>query len=254
MRTRLRYLLLLAVALPAVWLGLYPSIFTLGALIAAPLAIAALIGVASPSVLHRRRWLQRAVAIGSVLIGLEAALLSGWYLLGRRRPVLLITREPPPVRVRIVYGVNDGAPRSWFTWARQFEVPPSGIIHSQRDPDGGLYRPDNPHPLTAVARRTTGTTDTIVGAWVGGGSTQSGRCTLAFDEFALGDTAGWGVQSDASPPVAGWLDSLETWGVECRGDKLYRARADRPRDIMRTGSACYYNRDGGMSCSVKPAP
>ena len=186
MLVRVFYALLLAVALLAIWAGLYPSVLTVGALVAAPLALIALVGVIAPGVVQRRRWLRRASAIGAALLGLEIVSLAGWFVISKRRPVLLVAHDPLPQRVRIIYNVHDGQLRKSLAWGRRFDVPENGVVYSQYGMDRGSFRPNNPHPLTIVVRRGSGESDTVAGAWQAGGSARSGTCALEYDEYSFG--------------------------------------------------------------------
>lgn len=247
--TRIRYAALLLAALLALAAGLWPSILTLGALVALPTAVVALVGVVAPDVVGRRRWLRRTATAGGAFIVVELVVVTGWLVWDRRRPVVLAVRPPLPARVRIVYDVEDGVARRWPAWARRYDVPASGVVHTRDAPDHGSYSPDDPHPLRVVVWHGARARDTAVGAWVAGGRTRSGACTLAYDEFALARSAlGDTVATDGGRRV-GWLDSLDTWGVECRGRRLRRAPAGmRPR-LVRTDAACYYDRAGGLGCA-----
>lgn len=253
MLIRLRYAVLLAGALLAILVGLWPSLLTLGALLAVPLAFVALAGLLRPAFIEKRRSLRRFAAVGGALIGLELAVLLVVIAWTPRRPVLLVTQSPVPPRVRVVYNLADGAPRSWWRWGRRYQVPAAGVIYSQYSMDRGWYRPADPHPVRAVANAGTGQFDTVPVAWVRGGTTQAGPCTLEYDEFVLGDTARLVGRTEDVSPRGGWLDSLSTWGVECRDGRLYRIPPGRPSELRRTGPPCYYDRTGIMVCGLPPA-
>ena len=253
MLSRLRYLFLLALALIAIYIGLWPSLLTAGALLGVPLALLGLVGIALPSVIARRRRLHRFAIIGGALLGAEMLLVLAWLAWTPRRPVLLILERPIPARVRVIHGVADGAPRAWWRWERRFEVPSSGLVYTQYAMDEGWYRPDNPHPMRAVARRADGALlDTVRAAWVEGGTTQAGACGIAYDEFAIGDVGRARTRVVGGEVVAGWLDSLATWGVTCRRGRLLRTAPGAANTLRRTAPACYYDQDGSMTCGIAP--
>lgn len=185
---------------------------------------------------------------GSWFFCLEALAVLGWGAWTSRRPVTLVVQSPLPPLVRIIYNVEDGAPRGRLSWERTYHVPSSGMVHTEYSFDDGHYRPGNPHPLRVSVNPADPRQDIMTGAWVAGGHTQSGTCTLAYDEFSLRDAG----QTDAAPsdaPATTWLDSLDMWGVECRGGRLYRAGAGRAPPLRRTGPACSYGRGGGVTCN-----
>lgn len=86
MLTRLQFALLLALAAGAIFLGLYPSLLTPGALLGLPLAALGAVGVAMPGVILRRPLLRRFALAGGGILGLELALLGAWL---RGRPGVL---------------------------------------------------------------------------------------------------------------------------------------------------------------------
>jgi hypothetical protein len=246
---RLRYAAVLLASLLAIYVGLWPSILTLGALLAAPLAVLSLVGLVYPRFLERRQLLRRFVAICGTVIATELIILVAWVAWTPRRPVQLIVQPSFPPRARIIYGVVDGAPRSWLRWERRFEVPPTGLVYSSYPADDGWYREANPHPVTAlvVSERRR---DSIPVRWIGGGKREAATCTLAYDEFAFGDMTPASRHAIASAESSGWLDSLPSLGVTCRGGRLYRVRNGDPAspELRRSGPACYYDRAGGMTC------
>lgn len=246
MLARLGYLALVAGAVLAILVGLFPSIFTFGALLALPLGAIGLVGAFAPSVIGRRRWLRRLAIAGGIVLGAEATLVVGWVVANRRRPVLLVVESPAPSRVRVIHDVKDGEPHRWLSWERRYDVPQSGIVRTQDAFDLGLYDGDNPHPTKVRLRQATTSRDTAVGAWVAGGSTESGACKLSYDEYAIGELT-TAPTSDNSH--TGWLDSLDTWGVECRRGELYVAPKGTMPNLRRTGPVCYYAPDGVMACS-----
>lgn len=249
MLLRLRYAALLLASVLAIVIGLWPSLLTLGALLAIPLVVLALAGLFRPLFVEARQRLRRFVRLGGSVIAAELVIVFAVIAWTPRRPVLLVAESPVPSRVRVIFGVDDGAPRSWLRWGRRFDVPAGGVVYSQYPRDQGWYREENPHPVQAVVTTASGHFHSVRVAWVRGGTTQAGACTLAFDEFALGDTArALEEVSDGFQPV-GWLDSLSTWGVECRQGRLHRVPPERASALHRTGPASYYNRAGTMACS-----
>ena len=246
---RLGYAALLAAAAYAIVLGLYPSLLTLGALVALPVAAVALTGVVAPGAVRRRRALRRIASVGAAFLSLEAATVAWWLLWSRRRPVVLVLDRPAPQRVRVVYDVTDGAPAPRLAWARRFEVPAGGIVHTRQGPDDGFYSAGNPHPLTVLVRRAGGGVDTVVGVWAEGGYTQSGACTLRYDEYAIDDAARAATESWDPATRVSWLDSLDSWGVACREGRLVRAPAGARVPLRRTGPPCYYH-GGGLTCTA----
>lgn len=71
---------------------------------------------------------------------------------------------------------------------------------------------------------------------------------MAYDEYAIGGAEHPDIA--ARQPRSGWLDSLDSWGVICRGGRLYRAVPGSPVTLERTAPACYYDRHGGVSCAI----
>ena len=252
MKARLRYAAILLLVAPAIYVGLYPSLLTLGALIALLVAPIAAVGVVSPRVLAQSPRLRRAATVGGALIGLELVLLAAWIGWDRRRPVHLSIPEPGPGRYRIVYDVEDGAPKRAL-WSRSYEFAASSprLLHSSYGPDEGAYDPANPHPATAFVRDTAGVGFAAPVRWVAGGVTRAAGCTFAYDEFWVGDTLdalGARAERDAMSP--GWLDSLETWGVACGDGRLFRAPTGVVQSLKRSSPACYYQRSGAMVCGM----
>lgn len=252
MLSRLRYALLLALSVVAIYVGLWPSLLTAGALLGVPLALVGLLGMAVPRVIGRRRWLHRVATIGGALLATELLLLLAWLAWTPRRPVLLILEHPVPSRVRVVYGVADGAPRVWWGWERRFEVPSSGLVYTQYAMDEGWYRRDEPHPMRAVVRGDGAPLDTVHAVWVEGGTTQAGACGVAYDEFVIGDDGRAHARVVGGEIVSGWLDSLATWGVRCHHGHLFRVAAEDTNTLRRTAPACYYAQDGSITCGTAP--
>ena len=252
MFSRLRYALLLALSLVAIYIGLWPSLLTAGVLLGVPLALLGLLGIAAPRVIARRRRLHRFAIVGGALLGTELLLLLAWLAWTPRRPVLLVLEYPIPPRVRVIYGVADGAPRVWWRWERRFEVLSSGLVHTQYAMDEGWYRPDNPHPMRAVVHGDGALLDTVHAVWVEGGTTQAGACGVAYDEFAIGDAGRAHTRVVGGEIISGWLDSLATWGVTCHRGQLFRTAPEDTNSLRRTAPACYYDQDGTMTCGTAP--
>jgi hypothetical protein len=148
MLSRFRYLLLLAISLTAIYAGLWPSLLTVGVLLGVPLTLLGLLGIAAPGVIQRRRSLHRFAIAGGALLAGELLLLLGWLAWTPRRPVLLALERPLPERVRVIYGVADGAPRVWWRWERRFDVPASGLRKYPRG--GSIHFPPGASPAVAV--------------------------------------------------------------------------------------------------------
>jgi hypothetical protein len=250
MVTRLRYGLLFTGALLAISIGLWPSWLTLGAVIALPLALIALAGLLNPAFVDRHRGLRRFAGVGGGIIGLELVLLYAIVAWTPRRPVLLTAHEPVPQRVRVVYNVVDGEPREWWRWGRRHMVPATGVVYSEYPMDQGWYRRDNPHPVQAIVTTGTGSNHPSPAAWASGGTTEAGGCTLQYNEYILGDHRQLTDRRAESDSRGAWLDSLSTWGVECRRGRLYRLQPGEISVLRRTGPACYYGRSGGMTCAI----
>ena len=252
-RSRVRYAGILLVAAAAVFVGLYPSLLTLGALVAIAIVPIALFGLVRPASLEHRPRLRRTALIGGALLAAELLALGAFLSWNRRRPVHLSIPEAALGRYRIVYNVADGTPRR-FAWGRQFEFAyfdTTRVLHTQYGPDMGMYQPENPHPVTAFVRDTGGPGQAAPARWVAGGTTSAGGCTFSYDEYLVGDTvSGRPAPEDPVGPRAGWLDSLATWGVVCRAGRLYRqdSVSVAPRELQRTAPACYYSRQGAMVC------
>jgi hypothetical protein len=252
MLSRLRYALLLALALIAIYIGLWPSLLTAGALLGVPLALLGLVGIALPRAIGQQRWLHRFATIGGALLGTELLLLLAWLAWTSRRPVLLIVERPITGRVRVIYGVADGAPRAWWRWERRFEVPSSGLVYTQYEMDEGWYRHDNLHPMRAVLRGNGALLDTVRAAWVEGGTTQAGDCGIAYDEIVIGDAGRARTRVVEGEVIPGWLDSLATWGITCHRGHIVRAKSEDSTTLRRTAPACYYDQEGGMTCGIAP--
>jgi len=245
---RLRYLALLAGALCAIYVGLYPSLLTIGLLISVPLAAVAVAGAVAPDWVARRKWLTTFAMVGGAFVACEAVAMAGYLAIGRRRPVVLVLQLPSPQRVRIVYDVRDGSPRRWLSWERRYSVAPRGVLYTQYGEDNGFYNPKRPHPLRVLIEHGDGKQDTVAGSWSSGGRATSDACSFAYDEFVIGASDVPATRVEASGIPAGWLDSSSTWGVECRNHKLYRAPRANSSSIAPVREVCYFDRAGGMSC------
>jgi hypothetical protein len=247
---RLRYAFLLAVALAAIYIGLWPSILSAGALLGIAVTPACVVGIAAPA--FAERWRLRGLAfVGGGLLAAELALFAAWLAWTPRRPVVLVVSRPIPARVRVVYGVADGAPRAWWRWGRRLTVPGGGMVHTRYAMDDGWYRSENPHPLRIVVQGPGAPADTVPGHWVAGGTTEASGCRLAYDEYAIGRPEQPDLAAAQTP--SGWLDSLDTWGVSCRGGQLYRAAPGSAVRLERTAPACYFGQDGVMTCGIASA-
>lgn len=247
--SRLRYFALLVCALFAIVVLL--SMLSIAAILALPLAVLGLVGVVSPSVISRRPLIRRISDIGLVVVGGLFVIVTGRLAVTRRRPVELIVDGTAPRKIRVVYGVADGAPQPW-SWARKIVVPRSGIAFVQYSDNGSWYSTDNPHPMRVITKSTKGTQRSSFGSWVAGGYTESGACHFEYDEYTVGSPSDSEDVAHQGPTDTGWLDSLNTWGVECRRGKLVRSHSGNVPNLRRTGVACYYLTDGAVSCSSQP--
>ena len=249
-KLRLRFLALLLLSLAAIAIGMWPSILTLGALIALPLGVIALAGMIRPSWVLESRVLRRVSEIGAALLVAEIAVLVAVVAWTPRRPVELRTRAPAPSRARIVYGVSDGEPRRWLRWTREFDVPANGMVYTRYAPDNGWYKATEMHPLRVTVQGGAGERQVAHGAWIGGGSARAGRCVVAYDDFSLAPSVTRAAASSVGADLiaAGPLDSLASWGLACRKGKLVRARKGSDASLVRSGPACYYDRTGVMTC------
>jgi hypothetical protein len=251
MRARLRYLTVLLISAAAAALGAWPSILTIGAVVAIGTGLAAIVGVAKPSIIDRRVLLRRLTLGGGGVLALELIALIGWFAITPHRTVHLVVPSAAPTIVRVVYDVRDGAASPVWRWDRYFRADTGAhaVIYTRLPLDAGWWFPKgSPHPV--VARTRAGAT--IAARWISGGFTQAGSCQFAFDEFSVGGTP-LEPRNRTTLLTAGWLDSLSTWGVECRGGHLsIGAGGAAPR---RTTEACYSNADGGVACkdSARPA-
>ena len=244
--SRLRYLALLACSLFAIAVGL--AIPNIGGILALPLAVIGLVGVVSPSAISQRRWIRRVADVGLVVVGAVFVIVTGQLIATRRRPVELVVDGTTPRKVRVVYGVADGAPQPW-SWVRKIVIPRSNIAFVQYADNGLWYSAGNPHPIRVRTRSVTGAEQNSYGFWVAGGYTEGGACHFEYDEYIVGNPSHVDVAARARPSDTGWLDSLNTWGVECRGGRLVRSHSGTVSNLRRTGPACYYFRDGSVSCS-----
>ncbi len=245
---RLPHLALLVCALFAVVVGLFPSLLSIAAVIAVPLAILAIVGVAFPNVINQRPWLRRISVLGLIVFGAEFVIITGRLVATKRRSVELVVDGTSPRRVRVVYGVTNGASGPWF-WTRKIIIPLSNVAYVRYKDNGGWYSANNPHPIRVMIRGVKQNQPRISASWVAGGYTEGGACHFEYDEYTLGNPSDLKVPVQTSQPHTGWLDSLNTWGVECRRGMLFRYPSGGVPSVRRTGSACYYLPDGSVTCS-----
>lgn len=243
MRARLRYLAVLIVSIAAAAIGAWPSLLTVGAVLAIATGAAALIGAAKPSTIDSRVTLRRFTIGGGAVLALELLALAAYTAATPRRTVHLVVPSNAPGVVRVIYNVRDGASSPPWRWDRYFNAGSgaAALIHTRLPADDGWFRPDRPHPV--VARTTAG--ETVRSRWIAGGYAEAESCSVAFDEFAIGP--------DPIPPRdpglllgAGWLDSLSTWAIECRGSRLFRKQGGTA--LRRTSAACYFGDSGYVTC------
>lgn len=243
MRRRLPYFAVLLVSIAAVPLGLWPSLLTIGAILAIGTGSAALMGAIKPAVIDARRALRLFTLGGGAVLALELVAIATYLAVTPRRTVHLVVRSDSSRLVRVVYSVSDGASSSVWHWDRYFTAGAGtpALIHTRLAPDDGWFDADNPHPV--VARTEAGAL--VPARWIAGGYTQAGSCTLAFDEYSIGPHP-LAPRDPQALLTAGWLDSLATWGVACRGGRLVRSARGAP--LQRTSEACYFDTAGGVSC------
>jgi hypothetical protein len=236
----------------AIAIGMWPSVLTLGELLAVPLGVIALAGMIRPRWVIESRALRRVSVIGAALLVAETAVLLAVVAWTPRRPVELLTRSPAPRRARIIYGVVNGAPRRWLHWSRQFDVPASGVVYTRYAPDNGWYRSTEMHPLQVTVLDDAGERHEVRGTWIGGGSAPAGQCVVAYDDFSLAPTVTRRAPNsvDADPIAVGPLDSIHTWGLACRDGKLVQATKGSTATLLRSGPACYFDLTGSMTCGV----
>lgn len=244
---RLWYLLLLLLAAASVYIGLWPSILTLFALAAIPVAAGAIAGCVSPDAVARRPRVLQALRWGAYVLCTEWVLLLGWETWSKRRIVTLRVQSPPPGRVRIVFDVKDGRPRRFATWHREFVVPATGIVHTQYAADQGWYRKETPHPLRVRIVNDSGATVPAAGQWLRGGFVETAGCLFQYDEYAVWNASNSRPGSGALAPI-NWLDSLPHWGVDCVDGRLRQSAGSRRTAFPAPHRTCYYKADGGMSC------
>ena len=244
MRVRLQYVVILVISALAVVVGLYPSLLSLGALVGLATGTIALVGVAKPSLVQSRTGVRRLATGGAVFLALELVAFATWLALTSKRTVYLEVATAHPAIVRVVYGVRDGVSSPWWRWNRDLIVQGSGLVYSSLDRDNGWYRSGRRHPVEAQDSRGV----KVPVQWTAGGYTHAGRCELAYDEFTLGiEHAKSQVPAN---PGSGWLDSLSAWGVQCRNGLLFRGPIGSV--LQRTGPTCYYDREGGVTCTSFP--
>ena len=246
--SRLPYVALLVCAIFAIVIGLFPTYLIVGAILAVPVGIIALVGAISPTVISSRPWLRRTAMVTLVIFGSEFVIVTSRLAATRRRPVELVIDGTEPRLIRVVYGVTDGA-RHPFAWTRRIVVPSSNVALVRYPNNGRWYTAANPHPLRVTTRSGARPLHNSFGAWTGGGYTDGGACHFEYDEYSVGDKPS--VQAAGALPQmrTGWLDSLSTWGVDCRDGKLVRSKSRNASNLRRTGPACYYFRDGAVGCS-----
>jgi len=245
MRSRLRYLSVLVVSIAAAVIGAWPSLLTIGAVLAICTGGAALIGTAKPSIIDSRVALRRFTLVGGAVLALELLALGSYIAATPRRTVHIATLSDAPTIVRVIYSVRDGTSSPLWRWDRYFNAGSGApaLIQTRLAPDNGWFRADDPHPV--VARTLAG--ETVPARWIAGGYAQADSCSVAFDEFSIGPDP-MEPRDPQALLAAGWLDSLSTWGVECRGDQLFLKRGGTT--LRRTSVACYFDKSGGVACGI----
>jgi len=250
MRARLRYLTVLLISAAAAVLGAWPSILTIGAALAIGTGLAAIVGVAKPPIIDRRVVIRRLTLGGGGVLALELVALVAWIALTPRRTVHLVVSSAAPTVVRIVYDVRDGVPSSVWRWDRYFRADTGThiVVYSRLALDEGWWsREGAPHPV--VARTHSGAT--VPARWISGGYTKAGSRQFAFEEYSVGETP-LEPRNPTKLITAGWLDSLSTWGVKCRGGHL--SIGNGGLTPKRTTNACYFDADGGVTCRGSAGP
>lgn len=245
MRARLPYVAVLMISAAAAVLGVWPSIFSIGAVLAIGTGIAAMIGLAQPSIVNTRVLLRRFTLGGGGVLALELIAFVGWMALTSRRTVHLVVSSAAPTVVRIVYDVRDGVSSPVWRWDRYFRADTGArtIIHTRLALDEGWFDDSAPHPV--VARTRVGAS--MPSRWIAGGYAKAGSCRFAFDEYSVGE-APLQPRDPNALLAGGWLDSLSTWGVECHGGHL--SIGTRGASVRRTGEACYFDASGGIACGA----
>lgn len=252
MIARLWYAGLLFLCYPAVAIGLWPSLFTIGALVALPLGVVALIGVANPQYLAVRPRLLRAVRGGTYVVAAQLVYYMVWHASSERRHVTLVVHEPVPPALRLIYRVTDGDPPG-SGWHRRFEMPPSGILHTSYAMDMGWYDPADPHPLTLLVVSAKGDTVERAAHWRNAGSASIDGCQFSYDEFAAGPAVQPGDAQQAGQSGI-WMDSIPAWGVVCDNGRLRRARDGEQPRLPSLVWSCIYSQSGTMACGNREAP
>jgi len=250
MRARLRYLAVLLISAAAAVVGVWPSILTIGTVLAIATGLVAIIGIAKPSIIDRSVVLRRLTLGAGGVLALELAAFVGWLAFTPRRTVHLVVSSAAPTVVRIVYDVRDGVPSPVWRWDRYFRADTGTriVIYSRLALDEGWWsREGAPHPV--VARTHSGATDPA--RWISGGYTKAGSCQFAFDEYSVGETP-LEPRNTTKLITAGWLDSLSTWGVECQGGHL--SIGNGGPTSKGTTNTCYFDADGCVTCKGSAGP
>jgi hypothetical protein len=227
----------------AILVGAWPSILSIGAVVAIGSACAALVALVRPSLVDSRPVVRRFTLGAGGVLALELAVLVLWIAITPRRTVHLTVASSAPRIVRVVYGVRDGQAPSPFHWDRHFNADTGAltIIHTRLRSDDGWFREHEPHPT--VARTVAGAA--VPARWISGGFTQAAGCRVTFDEFSVG-TAPIAPRDPNTLLSAGWLDSLSAWGIECHAGRLFRS--SNAITLRRTAGPCYFDAAGGVTC------
>ena len=152
MRARLRYLAVLLISAAAAVVGVWPSILTIGTVLAIATGLVAIIGIAKPSIIDRSVVLRRLTLGAGGVLALELAAFVGWLAFTPRRTVHLVVSSAAPTVVRIVYDVRDGVPSPVWRWDRYFRADTGTriVIYSRLALDEGWWsREGAPHPVVA---------------------------------------------------------------------------------------------------------
>jgi hypothetical protein len=245
----MRYLALLIFSLFAIAFGLL--LLSPVAIVPLPLAVLAIVGLISPSTISRRPRVLLISNVGLIVVASFSLLVALQIAATKRRPVELVIDGPAQRNIRVVYGVSDGAPQPW-SWTRRIIVPHNNLAFVQYADNGSWYSAANPHSIKVITRGADGMEHSLQGSWVSGGYTDAGACHFQYDEYKVGPASTVEHAKRAAWPETRWLDSLNTWGVECQRGKLVRSHSDNVPDLQRTGLSCYYLVDGTVACSGPP--